>query len=150
MGSAVDPKCLASALRMLKASDKFESEIRTRLARQGFESGPIESVIEHLIRRKLIDDRRSIANLIASKSGRRAVGIEKLRAEMLARGAPEGIVEERLSEVSPDGQYQAMLAALSAKFEPHGDRVRGARFLLSRGFPEDQIEAALDAFFQMP
>jgi hypothetical protein len=40
-----------------------------------------------------------------------------------------------------------MLDALSAKFKPTDNRVRGARFLLGRGFAEDEIEGALDDFF---
>ena len=41
-----------------------------------------------------------------------------------------------------------MLEALSSKFKPDGNRVKGARFLISRGFDEDEIEGALDEFFQ--
>lgn len=81
-------------------------------------------------------------------TGRRAAGIEKLRAELLRRGAPEEIIEECLSELSPAVQRQAMLDALSAKFKPADDRARGARFLLSRGFAEDEIEGQLDEFFR--
>jgi SOS response regulatory protein OraA/RecX len=81
-------------------------------------------------------------------TGKRAAGIEKLRAELERRGAPENIVEECLAELSPDDQKQGMLDALSAKFKPTDDRARAGRFLLSRGFAEDEIESALDDFFR--
>jgi len=80
-------------------------------------------------------------------SGRRAAGVDKLRAELNRRGAPEEIIDECLAQLSPTDQRRAMLDALSAKFKPTDNRVRGARFLLGRGFAEDEIEGALDDFF---
>lgn len=71
-----------------------------------------------------------------------------MRAELYRRGAPEDIIEECLAQLSPAEQRRAMLDALSAKFKPSDDRVRGARFLLGRGFAEDEIEGPLDEFFQ--
>lgn len=139
---------LETALKALHASDRFTAEIRHSLEAKGYEAKDIEATLEHLIRRKLVDDRRTTLNLIERKSGRRAVGIEKLRAELLSRGAPEEIVDECLAGLPQDRQRQAMLEALSSKFEPDGNRVKGARFLISRGFDEDEIEGALDEFFQ--
>jgi len=139
---------LEAALRSLRASDKFESEIRRHLEGKGFEAKDIQAVVEHLIRRKLIDDRRTTLNLIERKTGKRSVGIEKLRAELLSRGAPEEIVSECLAALPRDEQRQAMLDALSSKFKPADSRAKGARFLIGRGFEEDEIESALDDFFQ--
>jgi len=82
-------------------------------------------------------------------TGRRAAGVEKLRAELERRGAPENIIAECLADLSPANQKQGMLDALSAKFRPTDDRAKGGRFLISRGFSEDEIEGALDEFFQV-
>lgn len=123
------------------------SEVRGRLESKGYGSEAIGVVIEHLIRRKLIDDRHTTQNLVARWSGRRAAGIEKLRAELERRGAPEEIIEGCLDSISPDDQRRQMLEALSAKFKPTDDRARGARFLLGRGFAEDDIEGPLDEYF---
>lgn len=139
---------LEAALKALHTSDRFESEIRSLLDRKGFEAKDIQAVVEHLIRRKLIDDTRTTLNLIERKTGRRAVGIEKLRAELLSRGAPEEIVTECLAALPREDQRQAMLDALSSKYKPTDSRAKGARFLIGRGFGEDEIENALDDFFQ--
>ncbi len=133
---------------MLRASDRFSSEIRRSLEAKGFEAKDIEATLDHLIRRKLVDDRRTTLNLIERRSGRRSVGTEKLRSELMGRGAPEEIVDECLAGLPHDRQRQAMLEALSSKFKPDGNRIKGARFLISRGFEEDEIEGALDEFFQ--
>lgn len=139
---------MQDALAYLKVGDRFESEVRARLIALGHGSEDVLPVIEYLIRRKLIEDRRTTQSLVARMSGKRAAGAEKLRAELKRRGAPEEIIEECLAELSPAEQRQAMLDALSAKFKPTDDRVRGARFLLNRGFAEDEIEGPLDEFFR--
>ncbi|MBN9503047.1 MAG: hypothetical protein BGO01_10915 [Armatimonadetes bacterium 55-13] len=143
----MNPDALEAALRALRTTDRFETEIRQTLESKGFESKDIDQVTQHLIRRKLLDDRRTTLNLIERKSGRRAIGIEKLRAELLSRGAPEEIVEESLANLSWEDQRRAMRDALSSKFKPTDNRAKAARFLLGRGFAEDEIEGALDEFF---
>lgn len=147
MSELLDTICLEAALRMLSGKDRFAAEIERELTRKGFGSEDIEAVIRHLIRRKLVDDKRSTQNLVARMTGKRAAGVEKLRAELKRRGAPEDIIEECLGQVAETDQSEEMVAALSAKFKPTDDRARGARFLLSRGFAEDEIEGPLDAFF---
>jgi SOS response regulatory protein OraA/RecX len=82
-------------------------------------------------------------------TGRRAAGIEKLRAELKSRGAPENIIEECLAEISPTDQREAMRQALSAKYKPTDDRARAGRFLIGRGFAEEDIESALNDFFRV-
>lgn len=147
MSELVDTMCLEAAFRFLSGRDRFVAEIRQTLEKQGFGPEDIEAVIRHLIRRKLVDDRRSTQNLVAHRSGKRAAGVEKLRAELERRGAPEEIIEECLGALSPDEQRKAMIAALSGKFRATDDRARAARFLLSRGFAEDDLEGALVEFF---
>lgn len=147
MAELIDTMCLEAAFRMLSGKDRFSAEIRTALEKKGFGSEDIEPVILHLIRRTLVDDKRSTQNLIARMTGKRAAGTEKLRAELQKRGAPEEIIEECLGEISPTDQPQAMIEALSAKFKPTDDRARAARFLLGRGFAEDEIEGPLNEFF---
>ena len=132
----------------MKARDRFEKEVLEQLIAKGHGSEAIAAVISHLVRRKLIDDRRTTQNLVERMAGRRAAGVDKIRAELTRRGAPEEIIEERIGEITPEDRRRAILDALSAKFKSSDDRVRGARFLLGRGFDEDEIEDPLDEFFQ--
>jgi regulatory protein len=139
---------LEQALKFLRARDRFSAEVASHLLARGYGAEATATVLDHLVRRKLIDDRRTIQNLVARMSGRRAAGIEKLRAELAKRGAPEEIVDECLTQITPEDQRRAMFDVLRAKMQPTDDRARGARLLLSRGFSEDDIEGALDEFFQ--
>ena len=88
-----------------------------------------------------------IENLVARWTGKRAAGAKKIRAELQKRGAPDELIEESLGAVTSEASHVSMLDALRAKFKPGDDRARAARFLLSRGFAEDEIEPPLDEYF---
>lgn len=142
----MDHAALDLALRKLRTADRFESEVRGYLTDAGYGEDTVDQVVAHLKGRKILDDTRTINSLIERRSGRRSVGEEKLRAELLARGAPEEAVSEALG-ASSDGEAERMHEALSGKFRPTDSRAKGARFLLSRGFSEEEVEGALDRYF---
>lgn len=138
-------KALELALRKIRSRDRFEAEVRGFIA--VYEPDTVDRVIRFLKDRRIIDDTKTIQNLVERQSGKRLVGIENLRAELLKRGAPEDTVRAILRE-SLDDESQRMLEALSAKFKPTDSRAKAARFLYSRGFPEEEIEGVLDRFFR--
>ena len=138
-------EALELALRKIGTRDRFEAEVRSFLSE--FSPDIVERVIQFLKDRRIINDTRTTQNLIERQTGKRLVGIERLRAELLERGAPEETVEAVLSSKSLEGESQRMLDALEAKFSPEDSRAKAARFLFSRGFPEDEIEGVLDRFF---
>ena len=139
---------LRRALERLRSSDVLEAEIRGSLVRNGFGPETVERVVASLQRQRLLNDTRTINSLVESRTGKRAAGIQKIRAELTKRGAPEDLIEERLAEVSTESQIDSMRALLAAKCKPTGSRAKGARLLLSRGFTEDEIERVLDEFFR--
>jgi len=139
-------EALDLALRKLKSKDRFEAEVRLFLSE--YPASVQERVIRFLKDRRIIDDTKTTLNLIERYSGKRSVGLEKLRAELQQRGAPEETIDAALNSSSGD-ERNKMLEALAAKFSPaDGIRAKAARFLFSRGFPEEEIEGALDRFFQ--
>jgi len=135
---------LALALKKIRLQDRYEAEVRGFL--NEFDPEAVECVIRFLKDRRIIDDSKTTQNLIDRNSGKRSVGLERLRAELLERGAPEETIDAILGS-EPDGESQRMLEALSAKFSPDVSRAKAARFLYSRGFPEESIESVLDRFF---
>ena len=140
--STTDP--LALALEFLRVRERFEAEIRAHLTSKGVEVGVDEALV-HLRQRRIVDDRRLIQSLIARNSGKRAVGIEKLRAELLRRGAPEEEVESLLAELGEQGEI--VDALLDKKLRPGDSRAKAGRFLFSRGFSEETVEDSLNRRF---
>lgn len=138
---------LKRALERLSRSDVFESELRGSLTRNGFQAETVEKVLAALTSRRLLNDSKTINSLIAQRSGKRAAGIEKMRSELIAKGAPEELLEQRLAEVTSESQAEGMRELLRAKCKPGDVRAKGARLLLSRGFDEDVIGEVLNEFF---
>jgi SOS response regulatory protein OraA/RecX len=134
------------ALKKIKTKDRFEAEVRLFLAE--FPTTVSDRAISFLKDRRIIDDTKTTSSLIERYSGKRAIGLEKLRAELQERGAPEETINAVLGELLLE-ERQRMNDALTAKFSPEsGSRAKAARFLYSRGFSEEEIEGALDRFFQ--
>lgn len=135
---------LALALEFLRVRERFEAEIRAHLASKGVDVG-VDETLAHLRQRKLVDDRRLIQNLIERNSGKRTVGIEKLRAELTRRGAPEAEVDSQIANLGE--QNECIDALLDKKLRPGDNRAKAGRFLFSRGFSEEAIEDALNRRF---
>lgn len=104
-------------------------------------------MLDHLARRRLVDDRRAADWFVETRTGKRALGPEAIRAELGKRGAPEEVIEDRLAAISPEERFQSMMQLLEGRCKPEDKRAKGGRLLLSRGFSEDEVESALDAFF---
>jgi SOS response regulatory protein OraA/RecX len=133
---------LATALRWLKNRDYFQEELRKRLLTKDFPAETVDAVLQFLTSRRLLDDQRTIEELMARNSGKKAIGKEKLHALLISRGAPEDIVASALN-----ADEEANLdAVLRGKFPPEAPRVRAARFLLSRGFDPVAVESAMDRY----
>lgn len=104
-----------------------------------------EGVLDHLRRRRIIDDRKLIQNLIERRAGKRAVGNKQLRAELLRRGAPEEEVNLALAGLGESDESIDDL--LRSKLKPGDSRAKAGRFLIGRGFDHEAVESALDRFF---
>ena len=133
------------ALRKLKTKDRYEAEVRSFLSE--FDEDTVERVIRFLIDRRIIDDTKTTQNLTERNTGKRLVSLEKLRAELLERGAPEETLDAVIGQ-DFENKCSGMLDLLARKFSPTDSRAKAARFLYSRGFSEEEIESVLDRFFK--
>lgn len=130
----------------MKTRERFETELRGWLASHGFEEDVVEPVIERLKARNLLNDERAAEALIARRSGKRAVGIGKLRDELIANGAEEALAER----ITPTESEAAAAYDLLISKGKTQSRSRAGRFLAGRGFEEDAIEGALHRAFGNP
>jgi SOS response regulatory protein OraA/RecX len=144
--SGLDPKVLRKALSLLEAHDRFEAELRRELQKSGFDTELAEPVVSYLIERRFVDDRRTITNEIERNAGKRSMGRNLIRDRLLARGAPEELLNELLGD-EPDGELERALGLLKGKYRTTDDRRKGGRLLYSKGFDESVIEQALERFF---
>lgn len=75
------------------------------------------------------------------------MGKEKIRAELVKRGAPEETIESHLAAILDDEEAEGIDELLTSKYRPTDSREKAGRFLYGRGYVEEQIEPALDRFF---
>lgn len=139
-------EALALALKRLKRSDAFESEIRTLLEQKGFGPDAQSSVLNHLRSKGVLNDRRT-AEALSRQMSAKPKGVEQLRQGLLKRGAPEEVIQACLASETPESQRTAALALLDKRAGSADSRAKAGRLLHSRGFSEDLIESVLDERF---
>jgi len=132
---------LAAALRKLKSRDRFEAEIRSALG--SFDADVAEHTIETLKAKRLLDDVRTARNYVAAHGGSK--GAERIRQELLARGAAETVIEAALVDQE---EGEALNALLRKRFKPQDDPGKAGRYLISRGFEEEAVRDALRGYFE--
>lgn len=137
---------MALALQRLERSDAFESEIRTLLGLKGIGDEAQTSVVNHLRAKGVLNDRRT-AEALARQMNSKSKGVERLRQQLLKRGAPDEIIESCLASETTEGQRAQALSLLVKRAASVKTRAKAGRLLHSRGFPEELIEGLLDERF---
>jgi SOS response regulatory protein OraA/RecX len=104
-----------------------------------------DEVVETLIRKNYLNDRRFAENYIRKKKDR---GPAALREELIARGVSTEICDEVLRAVGWPSLHQALAAKMNAwKLRPPlqaHDSARLFRALLRLGYDEDAIREEID------
>ena len=130
-------------MKLLKGRDYSVSALRARLETR-FGSTPPE-VIEQLIRKNFLNDRRFTQNYVER---RKEKGSSQIREELLARGIAPEMVEEILSRT----EWPSLREAVKAKMDgwklraplQSRDAARLFRALLRLGFDEDAIREEIE------
>ncbi len=146
-----DPQAaLKWALAALERRDLLSSEIEARLRTKGFSGDAIDGAMSALRSVKFLDDERVQERLAEFKTRSKAVGREKARAALEARGIAPGTAEALVNAFLPEEEEQTRaLAILEKRFEGTEKLDKAARYLASRGFSEETIEFAIEKHFQI-
>jgi regulatory protein len=134
-------------MKSLVRRARLSGEIAQKLHSKEFTGAEIRAVLAILSRNGLIDDEKTLQGHIGARSGRQAIGADKLRAELLRRGATETQIEAGLASRTDEDEVSAMLSALAGRRWKEDMRNRAGRFLASRGFAAELISQALERFF---
>ncbi len=133
------------AIRLLTVHDRSEQELRGRLAAQGISASVIDATVGRLHELHYLDDRR-FARGVAESAVRRGHGSDWVRAQLVAKGVAEALIDEALQNAFTD-ETELARQALARRYPKApravADRARAARFLLRQGYPEDVVYAIL-------
>ena len=143
MSAEANAAALEAALQLLARGDRFAHEIDATLLAKGHSEGAIESALNRLNRRGFLDEHAFAERRAQKLQAEKGYGAERIREELERRGAPPEAIEAAIQSLGPPD----LVALLQAKFRPEDPRPRAARYLLGRGFAEEDVRSALVAFF---
>ena len=138
------PTLRERALRLLARREHSSAELVRKLAAHVAPEDDLESLLEDLLRRKLLSDERYAESRVHSLS--RKFGAARIAHELRAKGLDKGLAEQasgaaRATEV--ERAREVWRRKFRAAPQTREDRAKQIRFLQSRGFSFDAIRAAI-------
>ena len=135
------------AVRYLARFDRTAVQVERFLTSKGASPVHVQQVISRLSELRYLDDRAYGVRWVETTLARRPMGRDRLKHELVARGLPEALADEVVSE-GLDGLDEETLArlALGLKGRNRGTlpRRRAVFLLRQRGFGEDTIERIIN------
>jgi regulatory protein len=131
---AVEQAPLDLAISALRHRDRSAAELDARLAERGVDAEEREQALETLERIGYLDDER-FARTRAEQLAARGSGDALIRHDLESRGLAAEHVAGALSSLEPEQERAARIVAR------RGSGPKTARYLASRGFGADALEA---------
>jgi regulatory protein len=139
-----------AAIRLVAHQARTESELRKRLARNGFPAPAIEAAIERMREWNYLDDQDFARRWVESREGHRPRSASMIKRELVGKGVDAETAEQIVDEAEID-EYKIALdlglkwAARPVREDPEARRRRLAAYLQRRGFGWDIVRRVLDA-----
>lgn len=147
-------RALAAAYRLLARSDRSEHELRGGLAKRETPPDIIDTVVEYLRERRLIDDRKFAHARAQALVRVKKVGPRYVRDALKKKGIDEKFIQEAVTETFADPlrEYNEIRALIEKKSKTMKQDIAPIKrkkklfdFLLRRGFSYDAVMKALHA-----
>jgi regulatory protein len=134
------------AFRMLARRARSAAELSAALAAKGAAKTLIGQVLRRLRELGYVDDAKLAAESV-ERWKERGFGLLRIQAEMRRLGLDEAVVErlsldERAERARARGLIERRFSA--AELRDRRGMARAARFLASRGFPEEVVDSLFD------
>ena len=134
------------AMDFLARREHARSELLDKLVRAGFAAQVADDAVERLVEDGLQSDTRFAEAFVRSRINQ-GKGPARIRADLRERGLSRSLVDEALAVAGEDFFALAREVRLK-KFGPDTpmefrEKARQMRFLQSRGFEQDHIQAAV-------
>jgi SOS response regulatory protein OraA/RecX len=125
-----------TALRALRHRDRSIAELDARLRERGVGEAERQETLETLSRIGYVDDER-LARTRAEQLAARAAGDALIRHDLEGRGIDPQLVAAALDALEPERKRAERIAA------SRGLTAKTARYLASRGFDQEALEAVV-------
>ena len=130
------------ALRYLVRVDRTVAQVERFLMSKGASATQAQRTIDRLSDLRYLDDRAYARRWVEGRLARKPMGRERFKAELLAKGVAEALVDGAIGEVLQAVDEEA-LAWRAFHLWPNGRRAlprQTAQYLRRRGFEEETIE----------
>jgi len=138
------PTLRERALRLLARREHSRAELERKLRAHATSEDDLESLLEDLLRRKLLSDERYAESRVHSLS--RKFGAARIAHELRAKGLDKGLADQ-VSKAARATEVERAREVWRRKFRvapsTREERARQMRFLQSRGFSFDAIRAVV-------
>jgi regulatory protein len=139
--------CRGQALKYLARREYSVQELSRKLRKKGYPPIHCDRVIEQLVEQELLSDRRYAEALLNARI-RKGIGPVRIRHDLDEAGVDKEIVDEVLSDADVEWteELRRQLIKKYGDTAPgtYKEWVKRARYLNSRGFSSDQIQAVLE------
>jgi len=129
-----------AALRLLARREHAVGEVKDKLARRGYDSEAIETVVADLQAEGLVSEDRFVEQFVGERV-RKGQGPVKIQAELGQRGIDPGRAEAALAAYADEWLERAREACRRRFGETAptswSERARRTRYLQQRGFPPE-------------
>ena len=125
-----------TALRALRHRDRSVAELDARLQKHGVGEAERQEALETLARIGYVDDER-FARARAEQLAARAAGDALIRHDLKGRGIDPELIVAALDALEPERERAQRIAAT------RGRSVKTTRYLASRGFGQEALEAVV-------
>lgn len=145
-----ESEAYATAVGLLARREHSVKELATKLASRGVNSALIESVMCHLIDKRLQSDER-FAEVYIRQRSLKGYGPVRIGVELRERGVDDGLISTQFHRAVDEGEvdwFERAAAAYAKKYggreiEDVKERAKRMRFLQYRGFSHEQVAAAM-------
>ncbi len=147
MDSAPCREIRQALLRLLGRREYSRRELELKYGRQ-YPAALLAQALDRLEQDGCLSDRRFAEVFVRSRIGQ-GYGLQRIRFELKQKGIAAELLEMALAEQAPDW-FALARASWSRRFRqgPTGERkelARQMRYLLQRGFSQEEARAAIDA-----
>lgn len=143
-------EALAKAEDLCSLSEQCEADIRQKLMRWGISRSDADSIIDRLYEQRYLDETRYAGAYVRDKLNHARWGCRKIMAGLAAKRINRRVASEALdAEFDEDRYCDTLLRLLASRARnmqrplSREDRMRLARFAVSRGFEADLILDAI-------
>ena len=140
-------KAKDSSFRSLSKRPHSTLELKNKLLKKGYTKKTVERTVQNMKNGNYLNDDQFTKLFIEERVKRKKTGVNKLKAELFKRGIDRKIIEENLSDIDSETNFENAVSLAKRKsellirrgIEPKKVKQKVFSFLSSRGYESEVI-----------